>query len=79
MPPKKSTLAQNTIEGSGSTKSAKLFWTDVEFNKFVEICIRGTNEGHRKGNGWGDTGWSWVINQMKIEGFERTQDQFKHK
>ena len=79
MPPKKSTLTQNSLDGSGSNKSTKLFWTDEEFSKFVEICIQGTYEGHRKRNGWGDTGWNWVINKMKIEGFERIQDQLKHK
>ena len=79
MPPKKSTLAQNSLDESGSNKSAKLFWTDEEFSKFVEIYIWGTNEGHRKENRWGDTGWNKMINKMKIEGFERTQDQLKYK
>ena len=40
----------------------------------MEIYVLGTNKGHKKGNGW-----SWVINQMKIEVFERTQDQLRHK
>ena len=39
MPPKKSTLAQNSLDESGSNKSAKLYWTDEEFSKFVEIYI----------------------------------------
>ncbi|XP_065876160.1 L10-interacting MYB domain-containing protein-like [Euphorbia lathyris] len=54
-------------------------WNDVEFNAFLDICVRGTTLGKRSGGGWGLKGWPWVENEMKIAGHMFTKDQMRHK
>ena len=59
--------------------SGRAAWTSDQFNLFVEVCVKGTNIGKRSGGGWGDKGWSWVENEMKIVGATFTKEQLKHK
>ena len=59
--------------------SGRAAWTSDQFNLFVEVCVKGTNIGKRSGGGWGNKGWSWVENKMKIAGATFTKEQLKHK
>ncbi|XP_050214118.1 L10-interacting MYB domain-containing protein-like isoform X2 [Mercurialis annua] len=59
--------------------SGRVIWTNEQFTSFVDICVRGTNIGQRSGGGWGDKGWIWVENEMKLIGLIFTKEQLKHK
>ncbi|XP_050207568.1 uncharacterized protein LOC126656991 [Mercurialis annua] len=49
----------------------------------AKITLQGipdrTNIGQRSGGGWGDKGWIWVENEMKLIGLIFTKEQLKHK
>ncbi|XP_050222662.1 L10-interacting MYB domain-containing protein-like [Mercurialis annua] len=59
--------------------SGRVNWTNEQFTSFVDICVKGTNIGQRSGGGWGDRGWIWVENEMKLVGLVFIREQLKHK
>ncbi|WCJ41875.1 hypothetical protein M5689_022714 [Euphorbia peplus] len=54
-------------------------WNDIEFNAFLDICVRGTVGGKRSGGSWGHHGWQWVDNEMKSANHIFTKDQMRNK